>query len=44
MLVLSSVQKDTVILPGLEGVFGVKANHVALISQVGWFSSRYRGR
>lgn len=27
-------QKDTVILPGMEGVFGVKANHVPVISQL----------
>jgi len=27
-------QKDTVILPGMEGLFGVKANHVPVISQL----------
>ncbi|KAJ9526799.1 ATP synthase [Haematococcus lacustris] len=27
-------QRDTVILPGMEGVFGVKANHVPVISQL----------
>lgn len=28
------MQRDTVILPGMEGVFGVKANHVPVISQL----------
>jgi F-type H+-transporting ATPase subunit delta len=27
-------QKDTVVLPGVDGVFGIKANHVPLISQL----------
>ncbi|KAJ9525813.1 hypothetical protein QJQ45_009332 [Haematococcus lacustris] len=27
-------KRDTVILPGMEGVFGVKANHVPVISQL----------
>ena len=30
----SSLQKDTVILPGMEGLFGVKANHVPVIAQL----------
>ena len=33
-LAASCPQKDTVILPGMEGMFGVKANHVAVISQL----------
>lgn len=28
------LQKDTVILPGMEGLFGVKANHVPVIAQL----------
>lgn len=31
---LTVLQKDTVILPGMEGLFGVKANHVPVISQL----------
>lgn len=27
-------QKDTVILPGVDGVFGIKANHVPIIAQL----------
>ena len=34
LLPLIELQKDTVILPGMEGLFGIKANHVAVISQL----------
>lgn len=33
-ILTAAKQKDTVILPGMEGVFGVKANHVPVISQL----------
>lgn len=29
-----ALQKDTVILPGTEGIFGVRASHVPVISQL----------
>ena len=28
------MQKDSVVLPGVDGYFGLKANHVPLISQL----------
>lgn len=33
-IITDAKQKDTVILPGMEGVFGIKANHVPVISQL----------
>lgn len=33
-IITEGKQKDTVILPGTEGVFGVRANHVPVISQL----------
>ena len=31
---LRTLQKDSVVLPGVDGYFGLKANHVPLISQL----------
>ncbi|KAF5842037.1 ATP synthase [Dunaliella salina] len=33
-MIADATQKDTVVLPGMEGLFGVKANHVPVISQL----------
>ncbi len=34
LVALTLSQKDSVILPGVDGYFGLKANHVPLISQL----------
>jgi F-type H+-transporting ATPase subunit delta len=33
-IICDGVKKDTVVLPGIDGVFGVKANHVPTIAQL----------
>lgn len=33
-MLADGVQRDTVVLPGVDGYFGLKANHVPLISQL----------